>query len=303
MQILSLLPGRPREPNLSNNLRTIDPPAPKPADRNEASWSQSVLKLIGNWGMKEMKEVDQRIWETPCPIQPVWIHDAEPDSGEILLEALNWAFNHLSDAGDGAVATPHTGDRGVRSKPIELWHCISGTQLRVRRSVDTVHTFILGPRRRILTNLIEAGREPPAAKALRFIRACEAHIRRAVDHQYHPDIDTYQQRLAAIEAFIRTSGRRESPATNAQIEMATPWSPLRAAELDKYGNRGKSLLVRSESMAWCLKPAVTCRFSTFGQSLKATIQPFTWEMRDHGAITDPVGDLRAIASLPRIRGR
>lgn len=236
------------------------------------------------------------IWNRPCPILILPTHGADEDTTAILLEDLNWAFNMLSDGGDALVSTVHTGDAGATSKPISVRSGLTGTKMTIRRTPDDVSTYILGPRMPRATAAVEPGREPPARKTLNLVRILESHLRRIVDGDVVEDDAPHRTRLAALEAFVRTSGRQiEGRLT--QVWLDTPWTPVKAPWMDDDGRWRASLLTPAETRAWAGPAVLGARIQGEDRRPHIEIGPMAWNVMGGLVPSDAMADLRAISTL------
>lgn len=240
------------------------------------------------------------VWESLCPVDTVLTNGADEDTLPFLLDTLNWAFNLLSDGADAIVATRWTGDVGATSKPITVSRSIGGTRLRIRRG-DAEAGYLIGPRLPTSTALIEPGREAPGRKTLLLVRVLETQIRHVLGSA--PErLSAHRDRLTALEAFARTSGRLPEDLL-CQAAMATPWSPMRAYAIDGRGTRCASVLTRSETKAWTMPPCLGCVVSAEDRRADVTLDALACNLRHPDHPSDPIQDMRLIASLPAIRRR
>lgn len=240
-----------------------------------------------------------RTWITDAPVISALKLGATERTPVELVSALRRARELVETMGDAAVATTYTGDIGASSKPVTVLRQQNGTRLNIRLPNNRNAEFTLTLRVRLLTASIEPGREPPAAKTLALISVFEHHLGvilrgEALDRS---GAAPWLERLAAIEALLRTSGRAREAGSNPHVELPTPWSPLRTQDLHRHGRPGTDILTQAERRAWSTPPVVAMPILETVETVFTTIGPVRTTQGLDGS-TDPMADLRLIASLP-----
>jgi hypothetical protein len=245
-----------------------------------------------------------RSWTAEAPIVSVLKLGATERTIVELFSALRRAREIIDMLGDSGVATTFTGDLGASSKPVSVLRQENGTRLNVRLANNRNAEFTLTPRVRLLTASVEPAREPPAAKTLALISVFEHHLGVILRGDALDRIGAapWLERLAAIEALLRTSGRAQEAGSNPHVELPTPWSPLRTQDLHRHGRPGPDILTQAERRAWSTPPVVAVPILETVETVFTTIGPVRTTVGLEGS-EDPMADLRLIASLPPIGRR
>lgn len=256
-------------------------------------------------------KVDPDIHATPCAVA-----DMGCETGVLAPARKAVAYGREIVAAYGpqaehVIQSPATlSHRRMSNAPVTIWHHGDMTRMDVAFEDRRHVRFLIGPRSRLATNMIEPGRTEPDKAAARILDAVDVHMAGLAERRVAKnELEAHIALLEGIEAHVRSS--RDLPPDSdrlrhdfGDVEAATPWSPLRARTWTSWEYPGREMLTAAERRIWTRPPTVAMETSVgraeSGPGSKAIpllvlrIDALRAPALPQG---DPVGDMRRILGL------
>lgn len=255
--------------------------------------------------------IDPDIHATPCAVA-----DMGCETGVLTAArcAVAYARGIVADYGplhQDLIQSPATlSHRRRTDAPISIWHHGDMTRMDVAFEARRHVRFLIGPRSRLATNMIEPGRSETDKAAARILDAVDVHMAGLDDRCVATDeLEAHIALLEGIEAHVRSS--RDLPPDSdrlkhdfGDVEAATPWSPLRARTWTSWEYPGREMLTAAERRVWTRPPMVAMATSVgkadSGPGSKAIpLLVLRIDALRAPALpqSDPVGDMRRVLAL------
>lgn len=250
--------------------------------------------------------IDPDIHATPCAVADMGCEIPVLAAARNAVAHARRVVAEYATRDDDPIQSPSTlSHRRRPDPPVTIWHHGDMTRMDVSYGYGHQFRFLIGPRSRLATRMIEPGPSQPDHAAARILDAVDVHTAGLADRRLVPeDVAARLALLEGIEAHVRTS--RDLPPDSdrlrhdfGDVEAATPWSPLRARTWTSWEYPGREMLTTAERRVWTGPPVITMATSISKVDGLERL-PILWiDALRAPALPqgDPVGDMRRLMAL------